>query len=62
MKVLVQGPAPNFKTSIKWLILSKPYESLISTVGDFSMQKFCKDEERKEMEAGHGWQHNWNFC
>ena len=55
-KVLVQGPARVGKTSVKCLILSKLYNSIVSTgiaerpqvaVGNFSKQQFCQDEEKK---------------
>ena len=55
-KVLVQGPARVGKTSLMCLILSKLYNSIVSTgtaerpevaVGDFSTQQLCQDEKKK---------------
>ena len=55
-KVLVQGPARVGKTSVKCLILSKLYNSIVSTgiaerpqvaVGDFSMEQFGQSREKR---------------
>ena len=52
----MQGPARVGKTSVKCLVLSKLYDSIVSTgiaerpqvaVGDFSAQQFCQDEKKK---------------